>query len=317
MTLFVNILKDMPKWKGDSLMPIEEIVFFELEKMRKAFLNKALVFTIPCWFFAAAIITHFQDRVEGFVALFSASIYTIVINYIGYLKYQRAYKEKVVKAVVRQLLPDAMYRPEGMISEHDILKAQVFAQNATFKGSDLLSGHYKDVLFEMSDVSIGKAASDAKREKRVPNIDFRGRWITVDFNKEFSGYHLLSRQFTPGDVFLFNGEHQYRTELIEMEDLKFNGLFNFYTSDKKEAYYLITPAMMDGMSELMQMYEYRVSFIFVSRKLHIVIWDGKDAFEPPVLRAIDASSVRKIEEDLSVIVRFIDELRLNRNIFKS
>ena len=74
---------------------------------------------------------------------------------------------------------------------------------------------------------------------------------------------------------------------------------------------------MDSMTELHKKTNGALIFCFCRNQLHIGVNNRQDAFEPPIFRPIDVeSAISDISYDVSIITRFVDELNLDRKVYK-
>ena len=83
---------------------------------------------------------------------------------------------------------------------------------------------------------------------------------------------------------------------------------------------MINPADLNAIESAMilkEQTEGRLLLCFVGGFLHVAVNSGHNAFEPPVFRRINGEELRNgTIHDISVITRFVDALRLDRNLFK-
>lgn len=68
---------------------------------------------------------------------------------------------------------------------------------------------------------------------------------------------------------------------IELESIKFNEAFSTYTDGNgHDVFYLLSPQMMEKLMELSHKYYNAILIAFTDNKMHILLNDGFNTFEP-------------------------------------
>ena len=102
-----------------------------------------------------------------------------------------------------------------------------------------------------------------------------------------------------------------------MEDQAFNNSFRTYAQDEHEAFYILTPSLMEKIKNLTNNISGKLLFCFVDNKLHIGLQNGKDSFEHSIYKQIDEEKVtNEISQDIKLITNFVDELSLDNTLFR-
>ena len=73
---------------------------------------------------------------------------------------------------------------------------------------------------------------------------------------------------------------------------------------------------MENIKKLERRFPGRIFFSFIDNQLHIAINHQKDSFEPPIFSPINESFINEIVADILIIQDIVNELKLNRKIFK-
>ena len=104
---------------------------------------------------------------------------------------------------------------------------------------------------------------------------------------------------------------------VEMESADFNSRFRVYAKNEHEAFYLITPQLMERLQQLADRKGGKLFFCFVKNQLHIAIQSNKDSLEAPsVFKRLDEAQIaQKLRDEIEGITQFIDALSLDNDLF--
>lgn len=285
----------------------------ELEKRRKECL------TLTAIFFAVLTVGLLSFLILGIVALIVV-ILDVVFYFIFVNKkdkeYKRFYKEHVVKAVLEEYIDDLVFDPKGGIKKEVIAGTEMMMMGNTYSSNDYIAGRYKDIYFEQADVEIQDVHNNGKNTTTVTY--FKGRWMIFEFNKRFA-YDMQIKEksfsYSKRKNKLF-GPKEERFKKIDFEDSSFNSVFTTYARNEHEAYYIVTPHFMQNLMEFNNAVPGNMLLCFVDSKLHLALNNNKDAFEPSVFKKTDLARERQsITDDLSIIMKFVEGLKLDNNLF--
>ena len=189
-----------------------------------------------------------------------------------------------------------------------------------YSSNDYISGRYKDIGFRQADVHIEEERESTDSDGNTTTYwvtIFRGRWMIFDFNKTFKADLQVCQKFF-GNNKISNWGNDTKFEKVKLESVDFNKRLNVYAQSDHEAFYLLTPPIMEKIIKLDDMNQGRLLLCFIDNKLHIGLYDGKDSFEhAPVFSQINEEQVRSnISNDIKQITMFIDELDLDNDLFR-
>lgn len=189
-----------------------------------------------------------------------------------------------------------------------------------YSSNDLITGKYKDILFTQADVHIEKEeqTTDSDGNTRTYYVTiFKGRWMIFDFNKSFKADVQVSQKgFGNNKVNTWFSSSKF--EKIEMESQEFNKNFNVYAQQPLDAFYILTPKIMEKIKNLDTNNDGKLLLCFIDNKLHVGIYNHADSFEhSSVFKRIDEEKIRnQISLDIQKITMFVDELELDNDLFK-
>ena len=235
-------------------------------------------------------------------------------------KYILAFKDYFVLNSLKQIFTDLEYEPEKGISRSEIADTGMMYMGDRYSSNDYISGKYKNISFHQSDVHIEEehTTTDADGNTSTTYITiFKGRWMVFDFNKEFkSNIQVCQKGFGNNKLSGFFSKSKYKK--IEMESLEFNKVFTVYAQSDHEAFYILTPSLMEKITNLVNDSKGKVLLCFIDNKLHIGLYDNKDSFEPKsIFKPIDEEKVNEeINKDIKTITNFVDYLSLDNDLFR-
>ncbi len=252
-----------------------------------------------------------------FVSIFATTIVFLTIG--KYRKaYHRAYKGYFVYNSLNSVFSKLTYEREEGISAETLKSTGMINTGDRYSSNDFVHGEYKDVAFTQADVCIEEEHTDSDGNTTYVTI-FKGRFMIFDFPKKFA-YRLevAEKGFRANLVPFGRSKDGKKFESIDLESGEFNDLFNTYAEDGFEAFYILDPALMNNILELAEKHKGKLLFCFLDNRLIVGLKDGKDAFEPPsIFKPIDEKAETKIvAEEIGLITSFVDQLKLNRKIFK-
>lgn len=113
------------------------------------------------------------------------------------------------------------------------------------------------------------------RETKKKTV-FQGICVLLTMNKNFKGRTVVVKDKGIFNVF----KHISGLQRVKLEDMRFEDLFEVYSSDQIEARYLLTTAFMERMLKLSELYGGKsIQFSFDDYQLLLAIPTKQDMFE--------------------------------------
>lgn len=300
------------------------MTYNDLEVKRKKYRNIVLSAII----IIAAIIccNFFFYSVAGGIftmLLFPAILISAVVTIGPRKEYRKAYKDYIVIRGFEEIFTDIKYEPDEGMPRSIIEDTRMMHMGNVYRSNDYLSASYKGVAFQQADVLIQReyesTDSDGNSCTNRETI-FRGRWMVFDFNKEFkSNVQVAQKGFRNNivaDFYQKDGSRYYKK--IQMESESFNKKFKVYAQSEQEAFYILTPSLMEKIERLGDNNKGKLLLCFINNRLHIGLYDNKDSFEAPncLFKIDEEKEINKTAGDRKIITQFIDELNLDNTLFK-
>lgn len=235
-------------------------------------------------------------------------------------EYILKFKKYFVQSALKTVFTDLTYHPEQGMPRDVIASTKMMYMGDRYTSNDYISGRYKDIGFRQADVHIEEERESTDSDGNTTTYwvtIFRGRWMIFDFNKTFKADLQVCQKFF-GNNKISNWGNDTKFEKVKLESVDFNKRFNVYAQSDHEAFYLLTPQIMEKIIKLDDMNQGRLLLCFIDNKLHIGLYDGKDSFEhAPIFKQINEEQVRSnISNDIKQITMFIDELDLDNDLFR-
>ena len=224
--------------------------------------------------------------------------------------YKDKYKEEFVKNILEDIFTNVIYEPKKGIPEEVIADTKTI-EIGSYLSNDYIEADYNGVHFVQSDVYTYHDFDNGRE------VYFEGCWMIFNFNKEFkANVQVIPKSFKHSKK-IKNFKSNIKYEKIEMEDVSFNDQFKVYAQNKYDAYYILTPHMMDKIRELSNNINGDLIFHFSNNQLHIGINNGRNAFEINIDTQLDPTfEKQKILYETNLITTFINELNLDTQLFK-
>lgn len=232
------------------------------------------------------------------------------------VKFNNEFKKIFVFNSLSKYFKELKYLPNGGISEYDIDSYSTLDTADSFSSNDYVSGLYKDIKFEQSDVHIMEREEETDSDgntRTVWETIFEGRYMIFDFNKEFkSNVKVVTKRFEANRF-----SWGKKMGKIIMEDVEFNEMFAVFAENDHEAFYILTPTFMGKMKDIYNKLKAPIMFCFLNNKLHIAIDNRDDSFEWNVFKPLDENKINEeITKDIELITNFVDDLELDNDLFK-
>lgn len=291
----------------------------ELEKLRKkAYTIQLIWFICTILLFVVMIITT-KNIPLSFIIMIIGIVFTVIFSASPTKRFTSEYKKTLVSSALKSIFTDLTYEPERGLAKSIIGNTGMMNLGDRYSSNDYISGKYNNVNVVQADVHIEK-----KTESRNSNgttdtqwyTIFQGRWMVFDFNKSFK-YNLQVCQKGFYNSIVNNWGNNIKFKKVALEEQEFNKQFKVYAQNEQEAFYILTPTMMEKIKKLSNSINGKILLCFIDNKLHVGIENDDDAFEPSIFVKVDETSAKeKILKDIKLITDFVDGLDLDNDLFK-
>ena len=218
--------------------------------------------------------------------------------------------ENVISGVLTEVLGDAVeYNPWGRINPGSMVFP--FSYNCT-DGSDHIKAVYNGLNIELGDIELideTEYIDENGVSQKSRNTLFKGQWLTCDFGKELVGELYIS-EWTQKD-------RRCMKSNVTMDNEQFSKRFCVRADNPQEAYYILTPHMMEYILAMADKSGGTVYLSFLRNgKMHVAVKTGRDFFELGKSNADVEGLRRKFLDELHWFTDMIDTLRVEDTLYK-
>ena len=261
----------------------EELENLRLKAKRRTYISYALsIISFPFYIYLFYISQYEKQNTFGLFIIqlifvsFVLSLCTLgllwyVIIKHPYNKFNENFKSKYVLQTINNIagFENLQYNSKSGFDWDEIRNSAVIAcgDKKYFESEDLLLGTYEGVNFKISDVTTKKLVyRDNKR--KVEEI-FEGQvlcFYKFDDTKISNGHLQIFKTEFLSNIIGWKAEHKIYTE-----NESFNNRFKIYSDDEHNAYYILTPQLIQKIIEFSDAIGEQISLSFNDNKLFIAI----------------------------------------------
>ena len=254
----------------------------------------------------------------GLIICVGALISILITNTRLGNKYRELYKTTMIDRVAKEYFSEYEYKPETGFAKDYLRSLGIMSFGSDYRSEDTLKGVYNGVPFTRADVYIADTTTDSEGNSST-TVYFRGQWLEIVPNKAFntdlqiiqSGFSFTNRK---KGIFTKKAE---RRHVLETEDVEFNKRFQCLCQNDAEAFYLLTPSLMQAIMRLSEILPYKMMIAFVNNTLHVLVDTHRDSMEPssPKNGNFDLQ-IADLRPDMEIIVNVITGLLVDRDIYR-
>ena len=275
----------------------------KLEELRKK-VQIDQVMTV-CPMFIMLFLSIFVPQLSFLMAIVSMGmiLYGIKHQKEDKKKFKSLYKQTFVTQLLSERFENVYYSWESGFTQDAVKLFNLVQLGNRFYSEDYLSAFYNGIHFEQSDVTVQYHTSGKNSHTTTY---FKGRMFAFDFpHKNVASVRCFSNTF-----FYKAGSNNQK---IKLESGNFNRIFKTDAFYEHDAFYFLTPQMMERISALNAKYG-NVAVHFMGNKLFIGINMKSDAFDHDYSKKVDyLEEVAKMNQDTQVIIDIINTLSYMQN----
>lgn len=248
--------------------------------------------------------------------LFGIGLIIIILAFVGrdheISSLSTKFKEELLNEIVSDTLDDARYLGSLGIDKSTVFSTGIFHNISRFYSEDLLIGKYKGMEYKTSDLVMssrqnGNTGGVYMNTGPQPEIPvYKGKFISINL---ISNKDLIVVVTEKKKKYEENVERGLGKVLVESID--FNNKFNIYATSEQDAFYVLTPVLIEKMLELESHFRGSMGFVFRNGFLYVLINDGRDSLEIYPKNKVDEVFYRNIVSDITVACAIIDEFNLD------
>lgn len=229
-------------------------------------------------------------------------------------KYNNIFKNQFVVKVLNEIFENVVFC-EGVkdIRTLDQYKKQLTSMGIIQTGNifiaeDFLSADYRGVHFERADVYTANSSNNSTTDY------FEGRIYQLTFIKQITSVMQIRAKAFEHPVLPRNVDRE--KDCIKMENVEFNDRFEVYAHAQQEAFYVLTPRMMEVILRLEKKFK-SICINIQGNKMVLAINSSLNSLEPQLEQEVEYETERRrILGELQEIVDIIDGLELDNTYFQ-
>lgn len=270
-----------------------------------------LIILIP-----AQIVLHLSlgasDKQET-IGMFALMFYAMMLIWMWHpiRAYKSAVKQEVFPHIFSFFGPEFIYSERGKLPVETLMPSGIIPPHDFAVTNDYVQGKYKGVALETQELNLKEERSSGKT-RHVVTV-FQGAFIRLGMNKRFHGHTVVKEdKGAVANWFAEKLTHR-KLERVVLEDPGFEAKFEIYSSDQIEARYLLTPAFMERLQALSQLFsDLGVQAAFYEDHLLLLIPMSQSRFEVSSLfrPATFEGDIQTILAEMEQIFGIIDLLKL-------
>lgn len=299
----------------------------DLKDIQNEVLKKSKIIDTVIFIIWAIIMFLLYKKGVNLQAFFFVTVFMMVIRmFIKYIflnkqitEFNNGFKNKYVLSSLNKIFTDLKYFPDRGLDYSVIANTRMMDMGDRYSSNDYFEGKYKNVNVKQADVHIEEEQQTTDSDGHTTTTwvtIFEGKWMIFDFNKTFTANVQVSQKgFGNSRVNNWGEKNKYKK--VEMEDTEFNKMFKIYAQNEHDAFYILTPALMEKIKNLARTVSGKLLLCFINNELHIGLYNYKDSFEHSVYKKIDEEKINDdISKDIKIITNFVDELDLDNSLFR-
>jgi len=256
------------------------------------------------------------DRMIEYAILLMILFMAILIGGIFFVssKFHEPYKV-MYKNWIRTEVLDGLFTIDSFVPTEGFTKEFVestyfIPRGNIFESDDLIKGSYNGIKFSRSDVAVKRRVKTGKSSTTITY--FKGSWTVLEFPKKISSYLFITEKEMFGASGPTGGlfESAPKTSKVKFEDIRFNDTFAVYAEDEHDAFYVLSPSLMERIMELEAEVDGRMMIGLIGNNIHVLFDDRNNSMEPSVAFEITEEVLSDVKKEMSVIIDIIEMLKL-------
>lgn len=216
----------------------------------------------------------------------------------------------IISGVIKEALGDTVeYNPWGKINPGSMVFP--FSYNCVY-GSDHIKAVYHGLNIELGDIELMEESevTDEEGHTQTSKVTvFKGQWLTCDFSKELAGQVYISERTKKTRRSLKSN--------VDMDNEQFDTRFCVRANNPQEAYYILTPHVMEYITTMANKRGGTVYMSFLrDGKMHVAVWTGRDFFELGKSNTNAEALRQKFLGELRWFTDIVDTLRVEDTPYK-
>lgn len=275
-----------------------------LQKYRRIYIITICIFSPILLLLLLYIISTKAFFPNIFFLFFTFVLLTLLLS-ITTSKYNKHYKNEIIKETIEKEIPNLTYNGFQGIQEH-IYRYANFESYDKYESEDLIEGTIKDIPFFLSDAHTYDETTDDEGDTHYIT-QFQGAFAYIKNNKNINNFiHIINNA-------LFNS----KKNKVTIDNDEFEKIYDIYGSDEVLTARILTPDITTLILELRNKYNIHLEIKLINEHIFFRFYT-KDLFEPHILNpqkeATEAKKYFVIIKNIMIIIEnilnIIEEVQL-------
>ncbi len=258
---------------------------------------------------------------KAYVSLYVAIFYLVFSVFVYSYKRDKLalkYKKTVMPDIVKSIDENIIYRADQGFSKSYFTQIGLYNDNIdSYTASDYIQHKIGSTNIKFCHVNATRTETERDSDGDTHSTTytvFKGSVIELSFNKFFTGKTKIFSQGAHLNVETASSTWFSAYDDIVMDNMLFNNVFQVITTDKQQAYYILSTSFMESLIQLYNKYPKGLSIAFDSNVMIICIEhiyfihlfiDKKE-----MIKDIIAT-----HKSITKILNLVDDLNLNNRIW--
>lgn len=213
-------------------------------------------------------------RISGIVVFLLIAVYQLAVSQHYYSKLVPFYRNTIIAKLVKLINPNYIYSTKERFDLELFNNSKLFQTNATrSQAGIMIMGEVEKIPFYFAEVNTEYVITNEEGKKSYPTL-FYGLMFVAEFNKHLQGRTFVVPDKDLKENLLIGKEkktHPHFGELVKLENPEFESIFSAYGDSQQEARYVLTPAMMEAITNIYKQYKRKMYFSFVGSHVYCAI----------------------------------------------
>ncbi|MDH1471015.1 DUF3137 domain-containing protein [Shewanella sp. GD03713] len=223
------------------------------------------------------------------------------------IQFKRHYKNKILPVLLDKL-GDYQYSPDSCVNLDAVADFELMPSFSKKEAEDHIRGKVEDVSFEFCELTLKSRGSKSDK------IQFKGGVVIISMPFHFESHTIVSQDYGS----LGNAISGIKQPRVKLESVTFEAMFEVYSHDQHYARYLLSPAVMERLVELEQLFrktargsgisiEFKNNTVLIMASYFGNLFDNVDINLPTQ----DMSKIPLLQQELVLITSIIKQLKLD------
>ena len=231
--------------------------------------------------------------------------------YLASKRTKRLYDNTIVIKAVEASIPGAKCDPEGYIDAVKLHAVGAIPQYDSVKGSYLISYNKNGKMFYISNLMLSESVFDSKLDRYDSKTYFIGQAYILNFKSNLQGNVRIFTKKRRG-VQYYRGDKS-KEHRIHVENKQFENIFEVYATNEQDAFYVLTPYVMEQLLILEKQYGH-FGVGIVGDQIAIALNTGYYLFAMPrEYKEIEKMSIENSKQRIQQIMAFAQKIENSIN----